>query len=150
MAPIPLTLIGILPGHALSGAFFTATSMIGMIALAGIIVRNSILLVDFIQLAEARGRTLREAVLEAGAVRFRPIALTAAAVIVGGLVMVLDPIFQGLAVALISGAVVATALTMVIVPLLYWELHQNKQDLEMIPHEAAARDLQREPVGAGA
>jgi multidrug efflux pump subunit AcrB len=122
MAPIPLTLIGILPGHALTGAFFTATSMIGMIALAGIIVRNSILLVDFIQLAEERGRTLREAVLEAGAVRFRPIALTAAAVVVGGLVMVLDPIFQGLAVALISGAIVATGLTMVVVPLLYWEL----------------------------
>ena len=125
MAPIPLTLIGILPGHALSGAFFTATSMIGMIALAGIIVRNSILLVDFIQLAEARGRSLREAVLEAGAVRFRPIALTAAAVVVGGLVMVLDPIFQGLAVALMSGAVVATLLTMVVVPILYWELRRR-------------------------
>lgn len=125
MAPIPLTLIGILPGHAISGAFFTATSMIGMIALAGIIVRNSILLVDFIQLAEARGRLLREAVLEAGAVRFRPIALTAAAVVVGGLVMVLDPIFQGLAVALMSGAVVATGLTMVVVPLLYWELQRR-------------------------
>ena len=125
MAPIPLTLIGILPGHAITGAFFTATSMIGMIALAGIIVRNSILLVDFIQLAEARGRTLREAVLEAGAVRFRPIALTAAAVVVGGLVMVLDPIFQGLAVALMSGAVVATGLTMVVVPLLYWELRRR-------------------------
>ena len=126
MAPIPLTLIGILPGHALSGAFFTATSMIGMIALAGIIVRNSILLVDFIQLAEARGRPLREAVLEAGAVRFRPIALTAAALIIGGLVMVLDPIFQGLAVALMSGAVAATLLTMVVVPLLYWELRRRE------------------------
>jgi multidrug efflux pump subunit AcrB len=126
MAPIPLTLIGILPGHAFSGAFFTATSMIGMIALAGIIVRNSILLVDFIQLAEARGRPLREAVLEAGAVRFRPIALTAAAVVVGGLVMVLDPIFQGLAVALMSGAVVATLLTMVVVPILYWELRRRE------------------------
>ena len=126
MAPIPLTLIGILPGHALTGAFFTATSMIGMIALAGIIVRNSILLVDFIQLAEARGRPLREAVLEAGAVRFRPIALTAAAVVIGGLVMVLDPIFQGLAVALMSGAVVATLLTMVVVPLLYWELRRRE------------------------
>ncbi|HET7189277.1 MAG TPA: efflux RND transporter permease subunit, partial [Gemmatimonadaceae bacterium] len=99
---------------------------IGMIALAGIIVRNSILLVDFIQLAEERGRSLREAVLEAGAVRFRPIALTAAAVVVGGLVMVLDPIFQGLAVALMSGAVVATLLTMVVVPLLYWELRQRE------------------------
>jgi len=126
MAPIPLTLIGILPGHAISGAFFTATSMIGMIALAGIIVRNSILLVDFIQLAEARGRPVREAVLEAGAVRFRPIALTAAAVVVGGLVMVLDPIFQGLAVSLMSGAVVATLLTMVVVPLLYWELRSTQ------------------------
>ena len=126
MAPIPLTLIGILPGHAITGAFFTATSMIGMIALAGIIVRNSILLVDFIQLAEARGRTLRDAVLEAGAVRFRPIALTAAAVVVGGLVMVLDPIFQGLAVALMSGAVVATLLTMVVVPILYWELRRRE------------------------
>ena len=126
MAPIPLTLIGILPGHAISGAFFTATSMIGMIALAGIIVRNSILLVDFIQLAEARGRSLRDAVLEAGAVRFRPIALTAAAVVVGGLVMVLDPIFQGLAVALMSGAVVATLLTMIVVPILYWELRRRE------------------------
>jgi multidrug efflux pump subunit AcrB len=125
MAPIPLTLIGILPGHAIWHAFFTATSMIGMIALAGIIVRNSILLVDFIQLAEARGRSLREAVLEAGAVRFRPIALTAAAVVIGGLVMVLDPIFEGLAVALMSGAVVATGLTMVVVPLLYWELKRR-------------------------
>jgi multidrug efflux pump subunit AcrB len=127
MAPIPLTLIGILPGHAISGAFFTATSMIGMIALAGIIVRNSILLVDFIQLAEARGRSVRQAVLEAGAVRFRPIALTAAAVVVGGLVMVLDPIFQGLAVALMAGAVVATLLTMIVVPLLYWELTSSRE-----------------------
>ncbi len=126
MAPIPLTLVGILPGHAVSGAIFTATSMIGMIALAGIIVRNSILLVDFIQQAEARGVAVAEAVLEAGAVRFRPIALTAAAVVVGGLVMVLDPIFQGLAVALISGAIVATALTMVVVPLLYWELARRR------------------------
>jgi multidrug efflux pump subunit AcrB len=125
MAPIPLTLIGILPGHAATGAFFTATSMIGMIALAGIIVRNSILLVDFIQLAETRGFGLPDAVIEAGAVRFRPIALTAAAVVVGGLVMVLDPIFQGLAVALISGAIVATGLTMVVVPLLYWELNRH-------------------------
>jgi multidrug efflux pump subunit AcrB len=128
MAPIPLTLIGILPGHAASGAFFTATSMIGMIALAGIIVRNSILLVDFIQLAQERGATLRDAVLEAGAVRFRPIALTAAAVVAGGLVMVLDPIFQGLAVALISGAIVATVLTMAVVPLLYFELAGRRAD----------------------
>ncbi|HEX9894585.1 MAG TPA: efflux RND transporter permease subunit, partial [Gemmatimonadales bacterium] len=97
------------------------------IALAGIIVRNSILLVDFIQLAQERGRSLREAVIEAGSVRFRPIALTAAAVVAGGAVMVLDPIFQGLAVALISGAIVATALTMAVVPLLYWELASRKE-----------------------
>jgi multidrug efflux pump subunit AcrB len=141
MAPIPLTLIGILPGHAATGAFFTATSMIGMIALAGIIVRNSILLVDFIQLAEARGRKLREAVLEAGAVRFRPIALTAAAVVVGGLVMVLDPIFQGLAVALISGAIVATGLTMVVVPLLYWELRRRHFSHSTPEHSGEASHL---------
>jgi multidrug efflux pump subunit AcrB len=145
MAPIPLTLIGILPGHAVTGAFFTATSMIGMIALAGIIVRNSILLVDFIQLAEERGSTLREAVLEAGAVRFRPIALTASAVVVGGLVMVLDPIFQGLAVALISGAVVATGLTMMVVPLLYWELRRRTVSSPTSPpaHDAADPAAQR-------
>jgi multidrug efflux pump subunit AcrB len=150
MAPIPLTLIGILPGHALTGAFFTATSMIGMIALAGIIVRNSILLVDFIQLAEARGRPLRVAVIEAGAVRFRPIALTAAAVVIGGLVMVLDPIFQGLAVALISGAVVATLLTMVIVPLLYWELMSRRTTAEETHDEDGPGDLQRLEQSAGA
>ncbi|MHB1168283.1 MAG: efflux RND transporter permease subunit [Longimicrobiales bacterium] len=150
MTPIPLTLIGILPGHALSGAFFTATSMIGMIALAGIIVRNSILLVDFIQLAQDRGRPLRDAVIEAGTVRFRPIALTAAAVVIGGLVMVLDPIFQGLAVALISGAVVATLLTMIVVPLLYWELARREEEKEDVD-EAAADRIQRVrvPVGAG-
>src|SRR5690554_2504308 len=159
MAPIPLTLIGILPGHSLTGAFFTATSMIGMIALAGIIVRNSILLVDFIQLAQERGRTLHEAVLEAGAVRFRPIALTAAAVVVGGMVMVLDPIFQGLAVALISGAVVATLLTMVVVPLLYWELARRDTNGNYIGRqkngvggsdETAADHLQRIELTTGA
>jgi len=120
MAPIPLTLVGILPGHALTGLFFTATSMIGMIALAGIIVRNSILLVDFIELSLERGMSLREAVLEAGAVRFRPIALTAAAVIVGAAVIVLDPIFQGLAVALITGVLASTLLTLIVIPLLYY------------------------------
>ena len=119
MAPIPLTLAGILPAHWLSGAFFTATSMIGMIALAGIIVRNSILLVDFVALARGRGADLREAVVEAGVVRARPILLTAAAVVVGGAVMVRDPIFQGLGIAMMAGAVVATLLTLVAIPLLY-------------------------------
>ncbi|HEX6201621.1 MAG TPA: efflux RND transporter permease subunit, partial [Thermoanaerobaculia bacterium] len=122
MAPIPLTLVGILPAHALFGVFFTATSMIGFIALAGIIVRNSILLVDFINLELERGRPLAEAVVEAGLVRFRPIALTAAALVVGGSVILLDPIFQGLAVALIAGVVVSTGLTLVAIPLLYFML----------------------------
>ena len=120
MAPIPLTLIGILPAHGLGGVFFTATSMIGFIALAGIIVRNSILLVDFINLELEAGEKLEDAVIKAGAVRFRPIALTAAALVVGGVVILLDPIFQGLAVALISGVVVATVLTLVVIPLLYY------------------------------
>jgi multidrug efflux pump subunit AcrB len=122
MAPIPLTLIGILPGHAVGGAFFTATSMIGMIALAGIIVRNSILLVDFAELARERGQAVREAVIEAGVIRARPIVLTAAAVVIGGAVMVTDPIFQGLGIALMAGAVVATVLTLVLIPLLYAEV----------------------------
>jgi multidrug efflux pump subunit AcrB len=120
MAPIPLTLIGILPAHAIGGVFFTATSMIGFIALAGIIVRNSILLVDFINLELSSGVALEDAVVRAGAVRFRPIALTALALVVGGGVILLDPIFQGLAVALISGVVVSTALTLVVIPLLYY------------------------------
>ncbi len=124
MAPIPLTLVGILPAHALTGAFFTATSMIGMIALAGIIVRNSILLVDFVELGLERGESLVDAVIASGLVRARPIVLTAAAVVIGGLVMVADPIFQGLGIALISGAVVATALTLIAIPLLYYEAHR--------------------------
>ncbi|HEU4402925.1 MAG TPA: efflux RND transporter permease subunit, partial [Candidatus Polarisedimenticolia bacterium] len=134
MAPIPLTLIGILPGHALGGIFFTATSMIGMIALAGIIVRNSILLVDFIQLSLERGLTLEEAVLEAGAVRFRPIALTAAAIIVGATVMILDPIFQGLAVSLMAGVFASTALTLVVIPLLYYVVMRRR-----VPNERSGR-----------
>jgi multidrug efflux pump subunit AcrB len=120
MAPIPLTLVGILPGHALTGMFFTATSMIGMIALAGIIVRNSILLVDFIELSLERGMGLKEAVLEAGAVRFRPIFLTAATVIAGAMGIIFDPIFEGLAVALITGVFASTLLTLIVIPLLYY------------------------------
>jgi multidrug efflux pump subunit AcrB len=119
MAPIPLTLVGIVPAHALTGFFFTATSMIGFIALSGIIVRNSILLVDFIRLELAAGVPVERAVTRAAAVRFRPIALTAAALVVGGAVILLDPIFQGLAVALIAGVVVSTGLTLVLIPLLY-------------------------------
>jgi len=126
MAPIPLTLVGILPGHWLFGAFFTATSMIGFIALAGIIVRNSILLVDFIQMEWRDSGDLKTALITAGAVRFRPIVLTAAAVVVGSFVMLFDPIFQGLAIAMMFGAVAATALTLIAVPLLYYEFFKKK------------------------
>jgi multidrug efflux pump subunit AcrB len=126
MAPIPLTLVGILPGHALTGMFFTATSMIGMIALAGIIVRNSILLVDFIELSLERGMGLKEAVLEAGAVRFRPIFLTAATVIAGAMGIIFDPIFEGLAVALITGVFASTLLTLIVIPLLYYIVMRHR------------------------
>ena len=126
MAPIPLTLVGILPGHWLFGAFFTATSMIGFIALAGIIVRNSILLVDFVELEWRDKGNLKNALIMAGAVRFRPIVLTAAAVVVGSFVMLFDPIFQGLAIAMMFGAVGATALTLIAVPLLYFEFFKKK------------------------
>jgi multidrug efflux pump subunit AcrB len=122
MAPIPLTLIGILPGHWLIGSYFTATSMIGFIALSGIIVRNSILLVDFIQLEEDTGASLREAVIKAGIIRTRPILLTAAALMVGAFVIILDPIFQGLAVSLLFGVGASTLLTLVVIPVLYYHL----------------------------
>jgi multidrug efflux pump subunit AcrB len=121
MAPIPLSLIGILPGHALVGAFFTATSMIGFIAGAGIVVRNSIILVDFIELKLSEGMPLKEAVIEAGVIRFRPMLLTASAVVVGSSVILFDPIFQGMAIALMAGEVAATLLSRTMVPLLYYE-----------------------------
>jgi multidrug efflux pump subunit AcrB len=120
MAPIPLTLIGILPAHGLMGAFFTATSMIGFIAGAGIIVRNSIILVDFVELRRRQGMPLAEAVVDAGAVRFRPMLLTAMAVVVGASVMLFDPIFQGLALSLMAGEVASTFLSRLAVPVLYY------------------------------
>ena len=120
MAPIPLSLIGIFPGHLLFGAFFTATSMIGFIAGAGIMVRNSIILVDFIEQRLRQGLPLEEAVVEAGAIRFRPMLLTAAAVVVGSFVILFDPIFQGLALSLMMGEVAATLLSRVAVPVLYY------------------------------
>ncbi|MBZ5662162.1 MAG: efflux RND transporter permease subunit [Acidobacteriia bacterium] len=127
MAPIPLTLVGILPAHALMGAFFTATSMIGFIAGAGIIVRNSIILVDFIELRRSHGMSLEEAVVDAGAVRFRPMLLTAAAVVVGASVILFDPIFQGLAISLMAGEVASTVLSRMTVPVLYY-LSQRGSD----------------------
>ena len=134
LVPIPLSLIGIIPAHGLFGAFFTATSMIGFIAGAGIIVRNSIILVDFIELKLREGMPLALAVEEAGVVRFRPILLTAAAVIVGSLVMLADPIFQGLAISLMSGAVASTLLSIPSVPVLYY----------LIARRGRAAELQRE------
>ncbi len=122
MAPIPLTIIGVMPGHALLGAQFTATSMIGMIALAGIIVRNSILLVDFINLRLGQGATPEAAVVEAAAIRAQPIVLTGAAAMLGAFFILDDPIFNGLAVALIFGVLVSTALTLVVIPLLHYSV----------------------------
>jgi multidrug efflux pump subunit AcrB len=120
MAPIPLTLVGVMPGHALLGAPFTATSMIGMIALAGIIVRNSILLVDFINLQLAQGAPLAQAVVRSAATRAQPIVLTAAAAMLGAFFILDDPIFNGLAISLIFGILVSTVLTLVVIPLLYF------------------------------
>jgi multidrug efflux pump subunit AcrB len=119
MAPIPLSLIGILPGHMLFGAFFTATLMIGFIAGAGIMVRNSIILVDFIERRLRQGWAIEAAVIDAGAIRFRPMLLTASAVVVGAFVILFDPIFQGLALSLMMGEVAATPLSRVAVPVLY-------------------------------
>jgi len=120
MAPIPLSLIGILPAHWLMGAFFTATSMIGFIAGAGIVVRNSIILIDFVELRRKEGMTLAKAVIDAGAVRFRPMLLTASAVVVGSAVILFDPIFQGLAISLMAGEVASTFLSRMAVPVLYY------------------------------
>ena len=127
MAPIPLTVIGVMPGHALLGAQFTATSMIGIIALAGIIVRNSILLVDFINQSIAEGKELGAAVIESVAVRAKPIALTGLAAMLGAFFILDDPIFNGLAIALIFGILVSTLLTLVVIPLLYFVYLQRKQ-----------------------
>ncbi len=127
MAPIPLTIIGVMPGHALLGAKFTATSMIGMIALAGIIVRNSILLVDFINKQVADGVGLHEAVVNAAAVRAKPIILTAVAAMMGAFFILDDPIFNGLAVSLIFGILVSTVLTLVVIPVLYYSYLRRKQ-----------------------
>jgi len=126
MAPIPLTIVGVMPGHALLGAQFTATSMIGMIALAGIIVRNSILLVDFIRLQLARGVSLEDAVVRSATTRAQPILLTALAAMLGAFFILDDPIFNGLAIALIFGILVSTVLTLVVIPLLYYVAYRRK------------------------
>jgi len=120
LIPIPLSLLGIIPGHFIFGEFFTATSMIGFIALAGIMVRNAVLLIDFIEASLEKGKDIRDAVIEAGAIRTRPVVLTTIAVITGALFMLPDPIFAGLGVSLITGAVVSTILTLVIIPMTYY------------------------------
>lgn len=127
MAAIPFSLVGIMPAHWLMGSFFTATSMIGFIAGAGIVVRNSIILVDFIELRLKEGMPLEEAVIDAGAVRFRPMLLTAAAVVVGSAIILADPIFQGLAIALMAGEVASLLLSRSAVPILYYKLWSDRK-----------------------
>jgi multidrug efflux pump subunit AcrB len=142
LTPIPLTLIGIVLGHWLFGAPFTATSMIGFIALAGIIVRNSILLVDFVRHGAGQGKTLREALLEAGAVRFKPILLTALAAMIGAATILLDPIFQGLAISLLFGLASSTLLTVLVIPAIYVAL----RDADRVTGGAAAVEAAEQPV----
>jgi multidrug efflux pump subunit AcrB len=127
MAAIPFSLVGILPAHGLMGAFFTATSMIGFIAGAGIVVRNSIILVDFVELRLQEGMPLEAAVIDAGAVRFRPMLLTAAAVVVGAAIILFDPIFQGLAIALMAGEVASLALSRMTVPIVYFIVNRRRK-----------------------
>lgn len=126
LAAIPLSLIGIILGHWMMGAYFTATSMIGFIALAGVMVRNSVLLIDFINIRLEEGVPLKQAIIEAGAVRTTPILLTAGAVVLGAVIILFDPIFQGLAISLMGGTITSTFLTLLVVPLLYFKMMRNK------------------------
>jgi len=138
MAPIPLTLIGVMPGHAVMGAQFTATSMIGMIALAGIIVRNSILLVDFIELQVRNGLPFKTAVLQSAVVRAQPIVLTGVAAMIGAFFILDDPIFNGLAISLIFGILVSTLLTLVVIPVLYYALYRRRMEEKEITNPEGA------------
>jgi len=145
MVAIPLSLVGILLGHWIMGAFFTATSMIGMIALAGIMVRNSILLIDFINLRLEDDVPLKQAVIEAGAVRTTPILLTAGTVVIGAVVILLDPIFQGLAISLMGGSIASTALTLLMVPLIYYMTEKDKfEDHSISLDEMMKKDISKE------
>jgi multidrug efflux pump subunit AcrB len=126
MLAIPLSLIGIVLGHWLLNAYFTATSFIGMIALAGVMVRNSVLLIDFIEIRLNEGVPLKQAIIEAGAVRTTPILLTTGAVVIGASIILFDPIFQGLAISLVAGAIVSTILTLIVVPLIYYITERKK------------------------
>ncbi len=146
MAPIPLTIVGVMPGHALLGAQFTATSMIGMIALAGIIVRNSILLVDFINLRVAQGVAFQQAVIDAGSTRAKPIALTGLAALLGAFFILDDPIFNGLAVSLIFGILVSTLLTLVVIPVLYYAANYRRHQRVETRGEAVVETAVQEIV----
>jgi multidrug efflux pump subunit AcrB len=126
MIAIPLSLIGIILGHWMLGAFFTATSFIGMIALAGVMVRNSVLLIDFIEIRLNEGADIKQAIIDAGAVRTTPILLTTGAVVIGASIILFDPIFQGLAISLVAGAIVSTLLTLIVVPLIYYIIERKK------------------------
>ncbi|MCX6205115.1 MAG: efflux RND transporter permease subunit [Bacteroidetes bacterium] len=126
LAAIPLSLVGIILGHWMMHAYFTATSMIGFIALAGVMVRNSVLLIDFINIRLREGIPLKQAIIEAGAVRTTPILLTAGAVVLGAVIILFDPIFQGLAISLMGGTITSTFLTLLVVPLLYYKMMRNK------------------------
>ena len=132
MLAIPLSLIGIVLGHWLLGAFFTATSFIGMIALAGVMVRNSVLLIDFIEIRLKDEVDLKTAIIEAGAVRTTPILLTTGAVVIGASIILFDPIFQGLAISLVAGAIVSTMLTLVVVPLIYYMTERKKWEKQPV------------------
>ena len=130
MVAIPLSLIGIVLGHWMMDAFFTATSFIGMIALAGIMVRNSVLLIDFVNIRLEDGVPLKQAVIEAGAVRTTPILLTAGTVVIGAVVILFDPIFQGLAISLMGGSIVSTVLTLLVVPLVYYMMEKKNHPVK--------------------
>jgi multidrug efflux pump subunit AcrB len=138
LAAIPLSLIGIVLGHWMIGAYFSATSMIGFIALAGVMVRNSLLLIDFIDIRLKDGVPLQQAILEAGAVRTTPILLTAGAVVLGAVVILFDPIFQGLAISLMGGTITSTFLTLLVVPLLYYKMKRKKETKPQQPEPEAA------------
>jgi multidrug efflux pump subunit AcrB len=142
MAPIPLTIIGVMPGHALLGAQYTATSMIGMIALAGIIVRNSILLVDFINLQVREGVPFERAVVAAAVARAQPILLTALAAMLGAFFILDDPIFNGLAISLVFGIFVSTLLTLVVIPILYYVAYRKRLQTIAAPSSSTQAQTQ--------
>ena len=146
MLAIPLSLIGIVFGHWLLGAYFTATSFIGMIALAGVMVRNSVLLIDFIEIRLNDGEPLKQAIIEAGAVRTSPILLTTGAVVIGASIILFDPLFQGLAISLVFGAIVSTILTLIVVPLIYYVTERKKWESSRGPSEEGDVETKKENI----